>query len=362
MAPKLTVVVSNRVHPEVVAWLSGGFEVIANQTPNPWSPATLVRHCADAAGLLAFMTDRIDAEFLRACPRLTVIACALKGFDNIDVAACTARNVLVTIAPDLLTAPTAELAVALTLALCRNVLRGDAYIRSGAFRGWRPHLYGLGLQGSTVGLVGMGAVGRAIAQRLTGFGPRLIYTDPLVPAADHAVPVPWEQLLGESDVLIAAVPLTPATTHLIDTRALARMKPASYLVNVGRGSVVDEDAVADALAGGRLAGYAADVFAMEDQGRTDPPRRIPQTLLDHRDRTVFTPHLGSAVAAVRREIEMSAVRDIVEALAGRIPASAINKPDHTRGDDATPGALQRLNESGGGTPRPGGRPASRLRE
>jgi phosphonate dehydrogenase len=311
------------------------FDLIENPGPDPWSAEDLAVRCQRAVGLLAFMTDRIDAAFLRDAPQLRVIACALKGFDNVDLAACSAHGVCVSIAPDLLTAPTAELAVALALALGRNVLPGDAYVRSGAFQGWRPHLYGAGLRGACVGLLGMGAVGRAIAARIAGFEPRaLAYTDPAVPSAPHAAPVPWERLLKESDLLISAVPLTPATTHLIDASALRQMRPGSRLVNVGRGSVVDEEAVAAALAAGQLSGYAADVFALEDRTLAARPRRIPQALLDCRDRTVFTPHLGSAVAAVRSEIEMAAALDILHALEGRAPSGALNWPAHRSPDGA----------------------------
>jgi phosphonate dehydrogenase len=146
--------------------------------------------------------------------------------------------------------------------------------------------------------------------------------------------VPWERLLKESDLLISAVPLTPATTHLIDASALRQMRPGSRLVNVGRGSVVDEEAVAAALAAGQLSGYAADVFALEDRTLAARPRRIPQALLDCRDRTVFTPHLGSAVAAVRSEIEMAAALDILHALEGRAPSGALNWPAHRSPDGA----------------------------
>jgi len=356
-----TVAVSNRIFPEVLAWLSARVNVVANEDPEPWSPDALTRHCADAHALMAFMTDRIDADLVRACPRLKVIACGLKGYDNVDVAACTAAGITVTIAPDLLTAPTAELAVGLTLALCRNILRGDAYVRSGAFQGWRPHLYGLGLQGSTVGLVGMGAVGRAIAARLAAFGPRIIYADPQVPSAPHGERVAWPQLLADSDVLIAAVPLTPATVRLIDARALARVRPTCRLVNVGRGSVVDEYAVARALANGRLGGYAADVFALEDWARPDRPRRIPSVLLDCAN-TVFTPHLGSAVEAARRAIEMAAAQDIIAVLQGQTPAGVINAPGNGSPPVPQPSPAASLTGSAAGKPPRGGRPASRLPE
>src|SRR5262249_38679508 len=152
--------------------------VVVNTGDEPWAPDAVVRQAADAEALVAFMTDRVDESFLARCPRLRIVACVLKGYDNFDVAACSRRNILLSVVPDLLTNPTAELAVGLTIALGRKLLAGDAHVRSGAFGGWRPHLYGTGLDGSTVGIVGFGAVGRAIARRLGGFGARLLVHDP----------------------------------------------------------------------------------------------------------------------------------------------------------------------------------------
>ena len=217
------------------------------------------------------MPDRVDAAFLKQCPRLKVIACALKGFDNFDVEACTDAGVWVTIAPDLLTNPTAELAVGLAIALARRLREGDALMRSGTFKGWRPVLYGKGLDQSVVGIVGMGAVGRAIAARLAGFGCRILGVDPGRDMPDGVTAADLDVALAASDYLILAVPLTPATFHLIGREALKRMKPGALLVNIGRGSVVDEAAVADALDGGALGGYAADVFEMEDWALREPP-------------------------------------------------------------------------------------------
>ena len=327
MRPK--VVVTNWVHPEVVEFLSPAADVDANMRREPWPIDEVQRRARDADAILAFMTDRIDTDFLAHCLKLKVIACALKGYDNFDLAACTQRGVCVTIVPDLLTAPTAELAVGLAIVLGRKIREGDRYVRSGAFSGWRPIFYGTGLADSTAGILGFGAVGRAIAQRLAGFGCRLLWTDLRPPGNDvtaGARRVALGELLAESDFLFAAVPLTPETLHLFDAAALTRMKPGALLINAGRGSVVDESAVAAALAEGRLGGYAADVFAMEDWARADRPRMIPPDLLAEEARTVFTPHLGSAVDRVRRDIAMTAARDIIAVLAGARPANAINGP------------------------------------
>jgi phosphonate dehydrogenase len=262
---------------------------------------------------------------------LRVVAAALKGFDNIDVAACTRRGVWVAIVPDLLTSPTAELALTLTLGLTRNVLAGDHRVRSGEFKGWRPVLYGDGLVGKTVGVVGMGKLGQAFVKMLSGFNVRVLYYDPvpLSPVQDAFLGVArrtLDQLLAQSDVTVLLAPLTAESLHTINAESLRLMKPGSYLVNVGRGSVVDEVAVGQALKEGRLAGYAADVFEMEDWARADHPATVAPALAAHVDKTLFTPHLGSAVKAVRLEIELAAARSILQALRGERPQGAINEP------------------------------------
>ena len=234
-----------------------------------------------------------------------------------------------TIVPDLLTEPTAELAVGLAISLGRMIREGDQIVRSGPFDGWRPILYGTGLDGAIVAVVGMGQVGRAIVKRLGGFGSRFFGVDPNVEMPPGVVRSELNPALEESDFIILAAPLTAATRHLIGKDAIARMRPGALLINVGRGSVVDELAVAAALENGALGGYAADVFEMEDWALPDRPGLInPRLLAD--PRTLFTPHLGSAVASVRRAIELRAVDNIANALVGRRPRDAINDPPMMR--------------------------------
>ena len=274
------------------------------------------------------MTDKVDAQFLAACAKLRVVACALKGFDNFDVAACEARGVWVTTVPDLLTAPTAELAVGLAIVLGRRIAEGDAHIRSGDFAGWRPALYGVGLAGSTVGIAGLGKVGQAIARRIGGFEPAAILGfDASASSAGAGVErVGWDELLARSEILFVALPLSPDTRHRLDRKALDRARPGQLIVNVGRGSVVDEAAVAEALEAGRIGGYAADVFEMEDWALADRPRAIPRGLVEDRARTVLTPHLGSAVAEVRRRIETAAAANLHRCPERGSPPDAINRP------------------------------------
>jgi phosphonate dehydrogenase len=208
---------------------------------------------------------------------------------------------------------------------------GDRAVREG-FAGWRPRLYGAGLDGSVVGILGAGRVGSAIAERLQGFGcAAILYADleALDPERESALGmgrVDFEELLGASDFLVVAAPLNRDTRHLVDAGALGRMKPGCRLVNISRGSVVDEGAVAAALEAGTLAGYGADVFELEEWALDDRPVGIPAGLLDARDKTFFTPHLGSAVDRVRVEIGLRAADAIVQYLRGERPDGAVNDP------------------------------------
>jgi phosphonate dehydrogenase len=327
---KPTVVLTHRVHAEIIDLLQAHCTVVANQEPDTL-PATEIRRRAQGAeALMAFMPDSIDAAFLDQCPGLRVIGAALKGHDNFDIAACTARGIWFSVVPDLLTVPTAELAIGLLIGLTRRLLQADAVVRSGRFAGWRPQLYGLGIDGAEIGILGMGAIGRALAERLQGWGARLSYQDriPLPPAEEARLALrrlEREELLAGSDIVLLALPLNPATLHLIDAEALGRLRPGAFLVNPCRGSVVDEEAVLAALESGRLGGYAADVFEMEDWARPDRPRRIPPGLLAHPD-TLFSPHIGSAVQRVRLAIERRAAENIIQGLAGMRPMDAVNEP------------------------------------
>ena len=326
------IVVTNRVHDEVISRLAQAHDVIANESDCPWSTDEVVARARDADAIMAFMPDRITADMLDACPKLRIIAGALKGYDNFDRTACTERGVWLTIVPDLLTDPTAELTVGMMIALGRNLLPGDRYVRSGEFAGWRPRFYGTGLAGSTIGIIGMGAVGRAVSQRISGFRARLVYADRRGLSAVEEDEMglqhlPINDLLKVSDFVVLALHLTAETLHFLNAETIGQMKPGAFLINPGRGSLVDEGAVADALQSGELGGYAADVFEMEDWARSDRPPTIENRLLQATDQTVFSPHLGSAVRQARLDIEMSAATNILACLAGERPPDAVNRPD-----------------------------------
>lgn len=318
------------VHPEVAGRLAEFCRpVMPSREESVWPRARVRARARDAAGLVVCMADWVDEQLLAAGPRLRVVSGVLKGHDNIDVAACTRRGVWVTALPDLLTAPTAELAVGLTLAVMRRVTEGDAYVRGGRHAGWRPQFYGAGLAGATVGIIGMGRLGQAVARRVRAFDARVVYCDPQ-PLPETcarglgARRVTLPELLESSDVVVPLVPLSESTYHLLGAGELGLLRPRAFVVNAGRGSVVDEQAVAAALEAGRLGGYAADVFAFEDWRCPSRPPGIPERLLAH-PRTVFTPHLGSAVDEVRREMGLAVAAQVRQVLAGQRPDGAVNE-------------------------------------
>jgi phosphonate dehydrogenase len=326
---KPKVVITHWVHDDVIEHLRHFCTPVPVTDRTVLPPDVVLARSVDAVGLLACMSDHVDEDFLRRCPHLRVISGTLKGSDNFDAAACTRHRVWLTALPDQLTTPAAELCIGLIIGLMRHVVAGDRHVRSGAFEGWRPHLYGGGLAGATIGLIGMGMIGQAVARRLSAFETNVLYHDvrPLTAGREEelgARRVSFDELLADSHVVLPLLPLGPDTAGLLDREALARMRDGAYLVNVSRGSLVDETAVAEALETGRLRGYAADVFAMEDWLQRRRPSRIPPTLLRH-PHTLFTPHLGSAVDDVRRTMSHTAADQIAQVLAGLRPDYAVNE-------------------------------------
>lgn len=327
---KPRVFITHRVHNSVLARLEQRCEVITNQSDTTLPAAEVKARAAKADAMMVFMPDQVSEEFLAACPHLKVIGAALKGYDNFDVEACTRHGVWLTFVPDLLTVPTAELTIGLTIGLIRHIRAADEYVRSGQFKGWQPTFYGLGIAGATMGIVGMGPIGQAVATRLQGWGATLLYSQPdALPVAEEAAlgltRKTLEELLEQSDIVILALPLNQHTLHTINPARLALMKRGAFLINPCRGSVVQEAAVLEALETGRLGGYAADVFEMEDWAREDRPQAICPDLQTH-PKTLFTSHIGSAVHDVRLMIEQRAADNILQALHGERPKDAANSP------------------------------------
>lgn len=327
MKPK--VVISHRVHNEVLTMLATECELVTNQTSASLPRSEIIHRCRDADALMAFMPDRVDAAFLQACPNLKVVGAALKGYDNFDVEAFNERGVWLTFVPDLLTVPTAELTIGLMIGLIRNLRAADEHVRSGDFKGWRPHFYGLGIDGSTIGIIGMGAIGQAIAKRLSGWDAEILYTDlePMPVMHEAALGCQYSTIynvISRADIVIMAMALNDETLHTMNLGRLQQMKQGAYLVNPCRGSVVDEAAVLGALQAGHLGGYAADVFEMEDWARDDRPQQIDARLLAHPN-TFFSAHIGSAVSKVRLAIEKRAAENILRVLRGQQPLDPANQ-------------------------------------
>jgi glyoxylate reductase len=288
--------------------LAAAYDVVTWSGDQPPTDADLRELCAGAEGLLCMLGDRIDAAFLDAVPSLRAVAVYAVGTDNVDAGAARAHGVAVGNTPGVLTEATADMAWALLLSAARRIPEGEADVREGRWRTWEPaHLLGLELNGATLGVVGAGRIGQAVARRGEGFGMEVITSRP----------VPLEELLERSDVVSLHVPLTDATRHLIDADALARMKPGAILVNTARGGVVDQDAVIAALHSGHLGAAALDV--------TDPePLPADHPLLDAPN-VVVVPHLGSATQATRAQMAEMSVDNLLAALAGEPMPNPVTK-------------------------------------
>lgn len=266
---------------------------------------------ADAA--ICTLTEQISPSVLACARKLKIVANYAVGYNNIDLAAAKAKGIIVTNTPDVLTEATADLTWALILATGRRLVEGDRLVRSGRWDGWRPtQLLGLDISRRTLGLIGMGRIGRAVAQRAAGFDMQVLYYTrrPLIAAdrRDRWVSRGLEALLSESDIVSLHVPLTPATTHLIGSSQLALMKPTAILINTARGLVVDEAALADALEQGRLAGAGLDVYEHE-------PAVHPRLLA--LEQVVLAPHIASATFSTRVRMGMICLDNIEAVLSGR---------------------------------------------
>jgi glyoxylate reductase len=286
--------------------------------------AELLGRVAGKAGIIAMLTDRVDAELLdRAGPTLRVVANYAVGYDNLDLDACTARRVLATNTPDVVTEATADLAWALLLAAARRIAEGDRFLRAARPWIWGPEFFlGTQVHGKTLGVLGLGRIGRAVARRAAGFGMPVLYHagHRLAPDAEAALGVAWRELddlLAEADFLSIHTGLTPATRHLIGAAELARMKPTAVLVNTARGPIVDEAALARALRDGEIGAAGLDVFEREPEVHPD---------LLGLDNVTIVPHLGTATVETRVAMGMTAADNLLAVLDGRRPPHLLN-PD-----------------------------------
>jgi glyoxylate reductase len=287
----------------------------------PPAYAVLCERARTAEGLITLLTDRVDAALLAQAPSLRAVSNVAVGYDNIDVAACTARRIPVGHTPGVLTETTADFAFALLLGLARRLAEADRYVREGRWKTWEPGLLlGPDVHGATLGLVGLGAIGAAVARRARGFGMRVLYVSRSArPALEQALGlerVDKARLLAESDFVSLHLPLSAETRGYLGRVDFSRMKRGALLVNTARGGVVDQVALVEALQSGQLGGAALDV--------TDPEPLPPESPLLQLPNVLLAPHIASASHATRGKMAAMAVDNLLAALAGSRPAHCVN--------------------------------------
>jgi glyoxylate reductase len=299
-----------REHADVDVWHA--------ETPPPRED--ILRGIETANALLCLLTDNVDAGVIEAGPRLRIVSTMAVGYDHIDVAACTRGGIFVTNTPGVLTETTADFTFALMLAAARRLPEAERAVREGRWTTWHPtFLAGRDVGGATLGIVGMGAIGAAVARRARGFDMRVLYYNRTQRLDDHDLGItyaPFERLLEESDYVTVHTPLTADTRHMFNDEAFERMKTSAIFINTARGAVVDESALLRALEGGKIAGAAIDVAEVEPIPKTDMLLRIPNILV--------TPHIASASVATRQRMAAVAVDNVIEALDGKTPPNCVN--------------------------------------
>lgn len=301
--------VTRRLPREALELLRARCRVELHDSASVMPRARLLSRVRGKDGLLCLLTEKVDAELLCRAPRLRAVATCSVGYDHVDLGACRSRGVAVTHTPDALTETVADFAWALLLAAARRVVEADAFLRAGRYRAWDPLLLlGADVHGKTLGVVGFGRIGRAVARRAAGFSMRVLYHDPRKVPGSSARRVTLDRLLRESDFVSLHCSLKPGARHLIDARALGRMKRSAFLINTSRGPVVDEAALVKALKSGRLAGAALDVYERE-------PRVAPG--LSSLPNVVLAPHIASASRETRTKMALMAARGLLDSLAGR---------------------------------------------
>ena len=325
-AGKPAVLVCRRVFPEVVERLAEHFELETNDADDVWPPAELIARLRGKAGVFLTGTQPIDAALLDACPELRAVCSMAVGYNNIDVPACTAHGVMVSNAPGVLTETTADFGFALLLATARRITESERFLRRGEWTKWSVDLFaGADVHGATLGVLGMGRIGQGIARRgAKGFGMQVLYhnrsrLDASIEADLGARYVTLDELLRGADHLVIVVPYTAASHHLVGAAQLALMKPGATLVNIARGGVVDDAALAGALRQGRLAAAGLDVFEGEPSVHPDL-LTVPNAVL--------TPHIASASLPTRRAMAQLAATNLIAALGpdprGKPPPSLLN--------------------------------------
>ena len=311
----MNVLVTKRLPSAVIAKLTtvGAVDVYAGETAI--APDQLRARIADKDALVSLLTDAIDRAVIDAAPKLKIVANVAEGFNNIDVAYATSRGIAVTNTPDVLTEAVADFTWAMILAVTRRISEGERLVRSGQWKGWALDLMlGSELRNKQLGLVGAGRIARAVASRAPAFGMRVVYTSPNARELPGASLMSLDRLLNTSDVVSLHVPLTADTRHLIDRKALTRMKRSAYLINTARGPVIDEEALGWAMQHRLLAGVALDVYEHEPAVQPD---------LLGLDNVLLLPHLGSATTETRTAMADLAADNVLAVLAGQPPLTPV---------------------------------------
>ena len=317
---KLKVAVTRRIPKAGLNLLRDKFEVLLHDSDDAPNRAEIERLMADTDGAVTLLSDKVDGALLDACPRLKIVANHAVGFENVDVAAATERGIWVSNTPDVLTDATADLAMALILAVARRIVEADKYMRGGRYGGWGPRmLRGHDLNGRTLGIVGFGRIGRAVAHRAAAFGMKIVYYDPAAGPVETDVEarrVELDELIAESDVVSLHCPYKPELHHLFGAEQFAAMKPTALFVNTARGGLMDEAALAAALEAGEIAGAGLDVYEREPAFETG---------LAAMENVVMLPHIGSATYGTRDAMAELAARNVIEVLEGRKPVTPVNE-------------------------------------
>lgn len=283
----------------------------------------LLREASGCDGLLTLLTDRVDEELLAGSPRLRVVANMAVGYDNIDVPAATRHGVVVTNTPEVLTETTADFAFALLMAAARRVAEGDRFTRAGQWQTWAPLLLaGQDVHHATLGLVGLGRIGSAVARRARGFEMRVLYYDPIRrPDLEQSLGIEFRELnevLRESDFISVHVPLMPETRHLIGAEQFRMMKTTAVFVNAARGPVVDEAALVEALRSRTIYAAGLDVYEKEPLSPDSPLLQL--------DNVILAPHIASASIPTRTRMATLAAENLAAVLQGSRPPTPVN-PD-----------------------------------
>ena len=307
--------------PGLIERLRQRFDVLVNRNDGYMSRQDLLQAVKGIDGLISLLNERVDAELLDRAPLLKVVSNYAVGYNNVDVDTATSRGVMVTNTPDVVTDATADLAWALLMAIARDVCLVDRYVRSGEWKEWRPEQFiSADITGATLGIIGLGRIGQAMAKRAAGFDMRVLYAD--AHRANHEVEqrcraeyAALDDLLKESDFVTIHAPLDAQTHHLIDARALALMKPTAYLVNAARGPIVDESALVAALQRRAIAGAALDVYENEPH--------LAEGLAEL-DNVILVPHLGANSRRTRERMAAMTADNVIAALSGDVPPNLVN--------------------------------------